>query len=79
MDKLHEPDITRMEFILADDWKIDKQEVSEGRYDYIVDFSVAQRLERTDKERETSVHYKITAKVSADNHITELNMKRSVQ
>lgn len=79
MDKLHEPDITRMEFILADDWKIDKQEVSEGRYDYIVDFSVAQRLERTNEERETSVHYKITAKVSADNYITELNMKRSVQ
>jgi hypothetical protein len=78
MEKLHEDDITRMEFIANNDWEIEKNDLGEDRYGYTVAFSVAQHMERTDEERETSVVFKVNAKVSPDGHITELNMKRSL-
>jgi hypothetical protein len=79
MEKLYEDDITRIEFLTSDDWDIEKKELGENRYGYTVNFTVAERIERTDTERETSVSYKVTAQVSSEGRITELNMKRSVQ
>ena len=79
MLKLHEPDITRMEFTPNNDWDIEKKEQGDERYSYMVNFTVAQHMERTEEGRETSAVYKVTAQVSPEGRITELNMKRSVQ
>ena len=79
MERLHEGDITRMEFTPAGDWDISKTPMDEMRFTYTVNFSVAQHIERRDTERETGAVYKVTACVSPEARITELNMKRSVQ
>ena len=80
MDQLYEPDdIIRMEFITNSDWEIEKKEIGENRFSYSVNFTVAQHIEREDTSRETSAVYKVTAQVSPEGLITELNMKRSVQ
>lgn len=79
MQKIHEPDITRMEFTPNNDWEIEKQTMENDRFFYKVNFTVAQHMERTEEGRETSAVYKVTAQVSPDGRITELNMKRSVQ
>lgn len=78
MQKLHEPDITKMAFTLNNDWNIEKQPVGIDRYVLKVSFSVTQNIERTDHSRESALAYKIIAQVNADGCISELNMKRSV-
>lgn len=79
MQKMHEADITGMSFTMNGDWDIEKREVGEGRYSFTVKFSTAQRIERTDENRETSMKYRVNAQVSPEGRITEFNMKRSVQ
>jgi len=79
MHKIHEADITKMAFTMNNDWDIEKKDAGEGRFAYAVKFTVAQSIERTDAGRETSAVYKISAQVSPDGRISELNMKRSVQ
>ena len=79
MRKIHESDIVRMAFTLNNDWEIEKKDMGEGRFAFAVKFTVAQSIERTDTERETSAVYKISAQVSPEGSISELNMKRSVQ
>lgn len=79
MEKLYEADITRMEFTPNGDWVIEKNELGEGRYSYTVNFTVAQHMERSDEGREKNAVFKVTAQVSPEGRITELNMKRSIQ
>lgn len=79
MLKMHEADISKMEFSPSGDWTIEKQDLGDGRYSFNVRFTVAQHIERTDEGRETNVVYKVTARVSPEGRISELNMKRSVQ
>ena len=79
MHKLHESDITRMAFTPSGDWNFEKLNLSEGRSLLKTTFTVAQHMERSDESRETSAVYKVTAVVTPDHLITELNMKRSVQ
>ena len=76
MQKLHEPDITRMEFNLNNDWEIEKNEQGIERYSYMVTFTVAQHIKRTEEGYVESTAYKVTAQVSPEGRITELNMKR---
>ena len=78
MEKLHEADITKMDFTPGD-WSIEKKGEGDGRFSYNVNFTVAQHMERTEEGRETRAVYKVTAQVSPEGRITELNMKRSVQ
>ena len=78
MEKLHEADITKMDFTPGD-WSIEKKDEGDGRFSYNVNFTVAQHMERTEEGRETRAVYKVTAQVSPEGRITELNMKRSVQ
>ena len=79
MVKLHEPGITSMKFTPGDDWSIDKVDMGDGRYSFTVEFTVVQQTARADEEGETKTVYKVNAKVSPENRISELNMKRSVQ
>ena len=79
MEKLHEADVSKIEFAPSGDWAIEKVKIGEGQYAYNVNFTVAQHtVHGFDGEQSSSV-YKVTAQVSPEGRITELNMKRSVQ
>lgn len=79
MHRIHEPDIMQMQFILGNDWKIKKEEREDGEFDYEVEFSVDQRLERSDESKERFSSYKVQAKVSPEYKITDFNMRKIVQ
>ena len=82
MDKLYEANVLRMEFTPNGDWNIEKNNLGEGHFSYTVNFTVAQRTERGGEDGQfdvESVVFKVTAQVSPEGRISELNMKRSVQ
>lgn len=80
MNKIHEADIQQMAFILNNDWKIEKQPTGDGTsFSYTVDFSVDQRMDRTDESKERFCTYKVVAKITPDCKISELNMKKVLQ
>ena len=77
MRKIHsEQDITGMGFRMNNDFKITKDEVADGEFNYTVVFSVDQNVERTDTNKNSFHTLQITAKVSADGKIIEMNMAR---
>ena len=78
MEKLWDGDVLRMEFTPNNDWEIEKSNLGDERYGYTVDFTVAQHVEYADEGHKTNAVYKVTARVSPDARITEMNMKRSV-
>ena len=67
--------------MLNNDWKIDKKPANESAtaFTYDVDFSVDQKIERHDPDKERFCTYKVMASISAEGKIMELNMKRVVQ
>ena len=80
MKKIHEAaDIMGMDFLLNNDWKIDKIENSDGEIEYSVTFSVDQKINRSDPAKEKLNSYKVSAKVSPEGKITDLNMKKVMQ
>ncbi len=79
MEKLHEADVSKIEFAPNGDWAIEKVKLGEGQYGYNVNFTVAQHTVRGFDNEQSSTVYKVTAQVSPEGRITELNMKRSVQ
>lgn len=79
MKRIHAPeDITAIIFRTNNDWKIEKLDLGTGECCYVVDFSVDEKIQRTDESNETFSSYKVNAKVSAGGKITDLNMKRGV-
>ena len=78
MKKLHEAaDIVGMNFLPNNDWKIDKIEnIDTGEMEYAVTFSVDQRIDRSDPDKERLATYKVSAKVSPEGRIVDLNMKK---
>ena len=48
-------------------------------YEYSVDFSAKQKIEREDEDKETEANYRIKAKVNPDGKITELNMVKVIK
>ena len=79
MYKIHEPDIQQITYSLNNDWKIEKQPADDNLFSYSVDFSVDQRIERSDESKERFCTYKVMAKITTDCKICELNMKKVVQ
>ena len=79
MRHIHEEDITQMTFTPNDDWKIDKQEAGDGQFTYSVDFTIDQKMERSDESLERFCTYKVQGKVSTEGKICELNMRKIVQ
>ncbi len=79
MKKLHEAtDMAGMNFLLNNDWKIDKVEnIDTGEVDYVVTFSVNQDVDRTDDTKEKTA-YRVNAKVSSEGKIVDLNMSKLV-
>lgn len=79
MHRIHKPeDINSITFRMNNDWKIEKIDLGEGVCSYVVDFSVDEKIDRTDTSKETFCSYKVSAKLSAAGKITELNMKKGV-
>lgn len=78
MRKLHESaDILGMSFLLNNDWKIDKIENEDtGELEYVVTFTVDQRIDRSDPDGERLATYRVSGKVSPEGRIVDLNMKK---
>lgn len=81
MRKLHEAaDITGMSFLLNNDWKIEKIEnYDTGEMEYAVTFSVNQHIDRSDADKEREATYRVSAKVSPEGRIVDLNMRKIVK
>lgn len=80
MAMIHEPDITQMEFVLNYDWMIEKKFKSDQNksFFYQVVFTVDQIIERSDLEKENLCTYKVSARISTEGKIMELNMRRRI-
>ena len=79
MHRIHKPeDISSITFRMNNDWKIEKIDLGTDDCSYAVDFSVDEKIDRTDTSKETFCSYKVSAKVSSAGKITELNMKKGV-
>ncbi len=80
MKKLHEAaDIVGMSFLLNNDWKIDKIENNDtGETEYAVTFSLNQHIDRTDPNQEKQAAYKVSARVSMDGRIVDMNMRKVI-
>ncbi len=78
MVKLHNDETARISFSPKGDWNIDKVPAGEGRFSFNVNFTVSQTRE-TMEGTGTTANYKVTAQVSPEGLISELNMKQSVQ
>ena len=79
LNKIYKDDITAMEWRANNDMKISKREIGIDEYEYTVDFSAKQKIEREDDDKETEANYRIKAKVNPDGKITELNMVKVLQ
>ncbi len=80
MHKTYEDDVKSIHYTLNNDWKIEKKEAEEpGKYSYSVDFSVDQKIDRSDTSKERFCTFKVHACISPDSKISELNMKKIVR
>ena len=79
MNKLYEDDVTSISFTPNNDWHLEKKENADGLFSFTVDFSVDERIERSDQDKERFATYKVNAKISTEGKISALNMKRVVQ
>ena len=79
MNKIYKEDITNMNWRLNNDWKIDKKEVGENEFEYTVQFSAQQDIERTDASKEKHAKYNIKAVVGPDIRITSFNMVKVLE
>ena len=79
LNKIYKDDIMAMEWRANNDMKITKREIGIDEYEYSVDFSAKQKIEREDEDKETEATYRIKAKVNPDGKITELNMVKVIK
>lgn len=79
IDKIYKDDIINMNFRINNDYKIQKREVGDDEYEYQVQFTADQSIDRTDPGQPTSGHYRINAKVSPDGKISSLNMVKIIK
>jgi len=76
LEKIYKEDITNMNWYLNNDYTIQKREVGDEEYEYSVELTAYQVIERTDETQSKGGHYRIVAKVSPEGKISELNMKK---
>lgn len=78
MNKIYKDNIENMNWRLGNDLKIDKKEVGDGVYEYGVQVSADQAVDKTDGSH-TINHYRIKATVSPDSEISSMSMVRILQ
>lgn len=79
MNKIYKDDITSMKWRLNNDYKIDKKEVGDEQYEYTVNFSALQEIDRTDSSKEKEARYKIKAVINPDGMITSMSMTKILE
>lgn len=75
MHKLYKDDVHNMNWHLNNDYKIKKREVGDQEYEFQVQFSARQNVEKTDGSK-TDNYYKINATVSPSGKISAFNMAK---
>lgn len=78
MNKIYKDDITNMNWHLNGDYKIDKKEVGDERYEYTVAFSAQQKVERG-AENHQDVRFQIKATVNPDGLISAMSMTKILE
>ncbi len=79
MNKIYKDDITNMNWHLNNDYKIDKKEVGEDLYEYNVNFSSIQKIERTGDTNVQSMRYQIKATINPDGLISAMSMTKILE
>lgn len=79
MNKIYKDDITNMNWRLNNDYKIDKKEVGDEQYEYTVNFSARQTMERTDASKEKEANYRVKATISPDGLISAMSMTKILE
>lgn len=79
MNKIYKDDITNMNFHINNDYKISKKEVGDEEYEYNVEFSATQDIDRTDDTLEKHARYRINATVGPDGLISAMTMVKIMQ
>lgn len=79
MNKIYKDDITNMNWHVGKDMQIDKKEVGDEEYEFTVNFSATQDIERTDPEKEKHANYKIMAKIGPDGLISAMTMTKILE
>lgn len=75
MHKLYKEDVSNMNWHLNNDYQVKKREVGDQEYEFQVQFSARQDIDKTDGSK-TENNYKITATVSPDGKISAFNMSK---
>lgn len=79
LQKIYKDDITGMTWKLGNDAKIDKREVGQDEYEYTVNISATQDIQRTDPTKPKHCTFKIKAKISPDGLISAMSMTQIIQ
>jgi len=79
MNKIYKEDITNMNWKLNGDYKINKKEVGDEQYEYTVNFSAKQNIERTDETLEKEARYQIKATINPDGLISSMTMTKILE
>lgn len=79
MNRIHEPDVRQITFVPNNDYKIEKTPEGDDSYSYKVEFSVDEKIDRSDESKERFCTFKVVARVTSDCKIGELNMRKVVQ
>jgi hypothetical protein len=79
MNKLYKDDVTAITWKLNNDYKITKREVGDEAYEYNVTFSAVENIDRTDDTKEKMAKFRIKAKISPDEKITEMSMIKIIE
>lgn len=79
MHKIYKEDIISMTWRLKNDYKIDKKEVGDEEYQYNVNFSATQDINRTDDSKEKHAQYRISATVNPDGLISSMSMTKILE
>lgn len=75
MDKLYKEDVANMNWRINNDYQIKKREVGDGDYEYQVQFSARQDIDKTDGSKQENL-FKINGVVSPDGKISSFNMAK---
>lgn len=75
MDKLYKDDVANMNWRINNDYQIKKHEVGDEEYEYQVQFSARQDVDKTDGTSTENL-FKIIAVVSPDGKISSFNMMK---
>lgn len=79
LQKIYKDDITGMTWRLGNDAKINKREVGQDEYEYTVNISATQDIQRTDPTKEHHATFKINAKISPDGLVSAMAMTKIIQ